>query len=65
MLDHQHHLDQVLSLFKQNFPNLTAAMYYNLGLALRYEGFQDLEAQVSLQMQTSFPKACVENSGLC
>lgn len=65
LLDHQHRLDQALSLFQQNLPNLTAAMYYNLGLALRYEGFQDLAAQVSVQMQTSFPQARVEKSSLC
>ena len=29
LLDHQHRLDKVLSLFKQNLPNLTASMYYN------------------------------------
>ncbi len=65
LLDHQHRLDQVLSLFKQNLPNPTATMYYNLGLALRYEGFQDLETQVSLHMQTSWPQARVEKSSLC
>lgn len=65
LLDHRHRLDQVLNLFQQNLPNPTAAMYYNLGLALRYEGFQDLEAQVTLQMQTAFPQASVEKSSLC
>jgi tetratricopeptide (TPR) repeat protein len=65
LLASQNRLAQVLTVVEQFQPNPTAEMYFNLALALEYQGYRDQAAAVNRWLSTRYPNFEFSGKGRC